>query len=373
MAPVSEALVQRLEAAGCIIYGKTNLPINANDIQTYNKVYGSSSNPWNLSRTPGGSSGGGAAAVAVGFTPIELGGDVGGSIRTPAAFCGIYGHKPTYGIMEKRGPFLERRPREISVRGTMARCVEDLELLAELLAGVGGIDARGLRLDLPRPTKRRLAEYKVAVWATDENAPVHYELVDAAGRVARVLEERGAVVSRTARPALDTKVNLDTYLGLVAFNDALARAPGERADVTLPGYRHATEERELVREAWEAFFGEWDVLIVPSHPTPAFPKDETMPIDARKIEVETAPGQFVRYGYWRALFWAMLTNVGLLPSITFPAGTGPATGLPLGLNVVGREYSDLDCLNVARLLRAECGFAFQPPPHPYGPRTASRL
>jgi amidase len=142
VAAQSEVMIERLLAAGAIVFGKTNLPLNAMDIQSYNEVYGSSSNPWDLTRTPGGSSGGGAAAVALGLTPLELGGDIGGSVRIPAAFCGIYGHKPTFGIIPKRGPTSARVPTDISVRGPLARSAEDLALLVDLLAGA---DRRGRR------------------------------------------------------------------------------------------------------------------------------------------------------------------------------------------------------------------------------------
>ena len=133
IAAESEVMIQRLLAAGAIIFGKTNLPLNAMDLQSYNEVYGSTSNPWDLSRTPGGSSGGGAAAVALGLTPLELGGDIGGSIRIPAAFCGIYGHKPTFGIIPKRGPTSTGVPTDISVRGceNYEFCIENEKLCIE--------------------------------------------------------------------------------------------------------------------------------------------------------------------------------------------------------------------------------------------------
>ena len=131
-APESEVMIQRLLAAGAIIFGKSNLPLNAMDIQSYNDIYGSTSNPWDLSRTPGGSSGGAAAAVAAGLTPLEIGGDIGGSVRIPAAFCGIYGHKPTFGIIPKRSSEMSLVPTDISVRGPLARSAEDLALLLDV-------------------------------------------------------------------------------------------------------------------------------------------------------------------------------------------------------------------------------------------------
>jgi amidase len=151
IAPRSEVMVERLLAGGAIVFGKSNLPLNAMDIQSYNEVYGSSSNPWDLGRTPGGSSGGGAAAVALGLTPLELGGDIGGSVRIPAAFNGIYGHKPTFGIIPKRGPTSTKVPTDISVRGPLARSTgKTTSLLRHLLK---------LKLEhLPRQARDRHSE-----------------------------------------------------------------------------------------------------------------------------------------------------------------------------------------------------------------------
>src|SRR5690606_37586313 len=152
--PSSNAVaVQRLLDAGAIVFGKTNVPLYAGDLQTYNEVYGSTSNPWDLHRTPGGSSGGAAAALAAGLTALELGSDIGGSIRTPSHFCGVCGLKPSYGIIPSRGhipgPPGTLSEADISVTGPMARSVDDLELALDILAGPDTPAAKGWRLELP--------------------------------------------------------------------------------------------------------------------------------------------------------------------------------------------------------------------------------
>ena len=149
--------VRRLKAAGAVFFGKTNVPLNLADFQSFNEIYGTTNNPWNLTRTPGGSSGGSAAALAAGLTGLEAGSDIGGSIRNPAHFCGIYGHKPTWGIVSDEGHALPGvvAPADIAVVGPMARCAEDLALALDIVAGPGRTDRRGWRLDLPRPDKRR--------------------------------------------------------------------------------------------------------------------------------------------------------------------------------------------------------------------------
>lgn len=362
VSPSNETMIERLISAGAIIFGKTNLPYHAMDLQSYNSIYGTTSNPWNTTKTPGGSSGGSAVSVACGFSPFELGGDIGGSIRTPAAFCGIFGHKPTFGIISKFGPHMEKVPKHISVRGPLARTPEDLKLLMEVLSGLDGIEKRGYTLNLPRPKKKSLKEYRVAIWSDHQNAPVDDELVNAAEEVAKTFEKAGAFVSRTARPDYNfDENNSRIYFHLTAAANTLSGG-NPLQEVTLKQYRTALEEREEVRSSWERFFQEYDILICPSHSTPAFTKDESEPKNSRKLQLRKN-GKTIHIPYFSALFWAFLTNVAKLPSTTFPAGIGPISGLPLGLNVVSREYNDYICIDVARLLAKEhSNYQFKPPP-----------
>ena len=366
IAPESEVMIERVVEAGGIIFGKTNLPIGAMDIQSYNPVYGSSSNPWRLDRTPGGSSGGSAAAVAAYLTPFELGGDIGGSIRIPAAFCGVYGHKPTFGLIPRRGPSTSLIPPEVSVKGPLARTAADLSLVLQICAGPdrSNVGSRGWVLDLPQPTKHRLSEFKVAVWADDLEAPVDDQLVGAAERVGHMLKVAGCQVDFAARPNFDTKHNTSLWYTLTAGD----RSATGRTSVTLRDYRLAREKQVTIREAWEDFFKLYDVLIVPSHSSAAFTKDESEPPKDRKVTI-SKNGSPLELEYHQPLFWAFLTNVGLLPSTTFPCGTS-REGLPLGLNVVSREWNDLITIDFARLLKTECGLQFTAPPE-YSESTSS--
>jgi len=356
----NEVMVDRLLSHGAIIYGKTNLPYHAMDLQSYNEIYGTTSNPWDLTRTPGGSSGGSVVSVACGFSPFEIGGDIGGSIRTPAAFTGVYGHKPTFEVIPKRGPNIERVAKEISVRGPFARTAEDLKLIMQCLVGEDGPLSRGYTLKLPEPTKKSLSEYRVAVWSDDVAAPVDDDLVQACETVASAFEKAGAFVDRTARPDYNfTMKNFKMYFTLTAAANTLNDEPAVR-EVTLKEYRLALEEREEIRASWERFFEQYDVLICPSHSTPAFIKDESEPKTARTLACQRN-GSTVQLPYFQPCWWAFLTNTGLLPSTTFPVGVN-SKGLPLGLNVVSSEYNDYICIDVARLLAKECGFRFNPPP-----------
>ena len=151
--------VQRLKAAGVVLFGKTNVPLGLADFQSYNEIYGTTSNPWDTDRIPGGSSGGSAAALAAGMTGFESGSDIGGSIRNPAHYCGVFGHKPTWGLLPPRGhamPGVLAQP-DLSVIGPLGRGASDLELGVTAMAGPDEIQGAGYELRLRGPEHRDLS------------------------------------------------------------------------------------------------------------------------------------------------------------------------------------------------------------------------
>ncbi len=372
--------VARLKAAGAHFLGKTNVPFSLADFQSYNDIYGTTGNPWDLARTPGGSSGGSAAALAAGLTALEAGSDIGGSIRNPAHYCGVYGHKPTWGVVSDLGHALpgSAAPADIAVCGPLARSAEDLALAMGVVAGPDVRNARGWRLALPPPAKRSLADYRVAVWPQADFAPVAGEVADRVQAVAEALAKAGATVSDSARPALDIDKTLDTYYALLwgvlgagvpdsvhaerkaaaAKLDAGDRSPWARAmRGSAQDHRDWVKHhhrRYRIRDAWRAFFADWDILICPQMPTAAFahdhapPMERVMAIDGREVP------------YYDQLGWAGLITVAHLPSTVFPTGPNGA-GLPIGLQAVGAEYDDLATIDFCRLLAAEIG-GFTPPP-----------
>ena len=192
--------VQRLLDAGAVIFGKTNVPAYASDLQTYNDIYGTTHNPWNPDLTPGGSSGGAAAALAAGFTPLELGSDIGGSIRTPAAFCGVCGLKPSFGLISTRGhvpgPPGALARRDLSVAGPLARHVADLEQALTILAAPDEEEATAWRLELPPARHRALKDFRVATWLDDPRCPVDRPIVDALEGLSARLAELGTLGGR---------------------------------------------------------------------------------------------------------------------------------------------------------------------------------
>lgn len=372
--------VRAYKAAGAILLGKTNVPRDLADFQSYNDLYGTTCNPWDLGRTPGGSSGGSAAALAAGLTGLESGSDIGGSIRNPAHYCGVYGHKPTWGIVPPQGhalPGMVGGP-DIAVCGPLARSAGDLALAMEVLAGPEPLDRPGWQLVLPRPSKTSLSELRVALWPSDALAPVAGEIADRVAQLGETLAKLGATVSDTARPSFDPRESHHTYVqhlnsimasGLPeeVFTQMQQAADGlsrdDRSDQAVMlramvlshrDWIRADHARERLRYAWRAFFDEWDVLVCPQMATTAFPHDHSEPT-TRTLEVDdqTRP-------YFEQLFWSGLATGSYLPSTVFP--TGPSReGLPIGLQAIGPEYDDLRTIDFARLVAREIG-GFVPPP-----------
>jgi amidase len=201
--PTANALaVDRLLAAGAVIFGKTNVPVLLADSQSYNPVYGTTNNPWDLTATPGGSSGGAAAALAAGLTGLELGSDIGGAIRNPAHYCGVYGHKPTYGIAPPRGQSLPGivSASDISVIGPLARSAADLALALGIIAGPDPIEATGWRLELAAPRGAALSDYRIAVMLDDPNCEVDREVQHILQGLVDFLARHGCRVNDRARP-----------------------------------------------------------------------------------------------------------------------------------------------------------------------------
>ena len=372
---------ERLLKAGAVIFGKTNVPLLLADWQSFNAVYGTTNNPWDLTRTPGGSSGGSAAALAVGMSALELGSDIGASIRNPAHYCGVTGHKPTWGIVPLRGQSTvgALAMSDISVAGPLARTAEDLALALSVVAGPDELDAAGWRLALPKPVKARLADYRVALLIEDPNCAVEAEYAARLAEVGRRLEELGATVSFEARPAIDTVKAHALYIRLLravtmarlapeVFADwqrktaALApeddsyRARVARATTILHrDWLAAHEERTKLRWAWHDFFRDWDVLLTPAAAGPAWPHDQQGERFDRVIDVNGRPENTNDQ-----LFWAGISGVAYLPSTVTPIGLSSA-GLPLGVQIITDHLQDLTSIDFARLLAQEIG-GFVPPP-----------
>lgn len=370
-AAVSSLSVQRLEAAGAVVFGKTNVPVDLADWQSYNPVYGATSNPWNTAHTPGGSSGGSAASLAAGFAGLEIGSDIGGSIRVPAHFCGVFGHKPTWTLCPNYGDPATNAaaPTDIAVIGPMSRSAEDLDVALSVMAGSDPGET-ALGLDLPAPRFTSLKDMRVAVWTQEPGQETDAELSAKLEDLAGALEREGATVSRTARPALDATKAFHLYLQLLdaawsARNTEELLAQKRKALATLSpddmsadaimtrcvDMPHRTwlmlnEQRARLRRAWTAFFHDWDVLLCPPMSTAALPHMQQGGTWERRFAVN---GRSIPYN--DMLFWPGLTCGYHLPASVVPIGRTSA-GLPVGVQIVGPLYGDRTTIAAAKLLEA---------------------
>lgn len=304
--------VARLRDAGAIVFGKTNLPEFCGGIQSYNGLFGTTNNPWDLARTPGGSSGGPAAAIAAGMGALELGGDLGGSLRIPAHYCGVYTLKPTYGIVPLQGhippPPGSLVEWDVAVIGPIARSAADLDLALAAIAGPDAAQGVAWRLQLPPPRAASLAGYRIAAWLDDLYCAIDHEILALYHRLVSDLRAAGARIDERPRPpslAEGHDIAQRLIQGMTSlwqsdeqFQALLQRAERVSSDDQTPpvrrartvtqrarDYSRAQEARLRLKAAWAAFFRSYDALLCPVTPTAAIPHDQDPDVDARTIVV----------------------------------------------------------------------------------------
>jgi amidase len=384
--PAEDALaVQRVERAGAVIIGKTNVPLGLGDWQSYNDVYGVTNNPYDLSRTPGGSSGGSSAALAAGFGALSLGSDIAGSLRVPAHYCGIFAHKPTHDLCPPRGhapPGVAVLPGslDLSVIGPMARSAEDLEALLDVLAGPDELDMGvGYRLALPPPRAESFSGFRALVLdrhpLVDTEACVAEALAALAGR----LEKAGAKVARRSDllPDLETGARLFLRLlnaalstrwpepvyalmvekaaGLGAEDRSFEAEQARGAAMSFRAWHAANAERNGQRAQWRALFKVFDAVIAPVTPTPAFPHDHAPDQGKRKLLINGKAHE-----YFANMLWPGVATTPGLPATVLPIGRSP-DGLPIGAQIIGPWLEDRTPLRLARLIEREFGGFAAPP------------
>lgn len=329
--------VQRMKAAGAIILGKTNVALALADWQSDNPVYGRTSNPHELSRTAGGSSGGSAAALAAGFVPIEIGSDIGGSIRVPAAFCGVWGHKPSYDLVDPYGhrfPGTDGGSPPLGVVGPMARNAADLAAMLDILADT----------PLPRPG-RFLDPSSKQLLLLDHHpaAPLDPAIRDALDRLDSAAGRAGIHIVRSSDLLPDLAAQHRAYCKMLAITFARG-APGPNGQAaTLSGWFDQLDAQARNRRAWHRLFDEFDAVVTPANVVTAFAHRDD-PYHDRRMTVD---GQDTSYD--AQLVWAGLATYPGLPATVFPAGTD-ADGLPIGLQVMTDYRDDLSAIAIADLL-----------------------
>jgi amidase len=373
--------VARLRRAGAIIAGKTNLPAWAADCQTYNELFGTTNNPWDASRTPGGSSGGAAAAVAAGLSALELGSDLGGSLRIPAHWCGVYALKPSYGIVSLRGhippPPGMLAELDIAALGPLARSAADLDLCLSVLAGPGPEDSVAWRVELPAAPERASGEWRVAVWPEEPGWPLDRSVSECLTAAADALSAAGMLVDEARPVDLDNSLDIAQRViqgglgGLLPETDfrMLAdRAAGLDPHDQSPPARFARnitqsarqlamakQEQAALRAAWAQFFTRYDILLCPAMRTTAIAHDHNPDVDDRVIAVNGAP-----VPYADQFAWLQAVGLAYLPAAVAPVGIA-ADGLPVGVQIVGPYLHDRSVTAFAQMMADLIG-GFSAPP-----------
>ncbi|MCG8611634.1 MAG: amidase [Pseudomonadales bacterium] len=376
----SAKAVQRLTDAGAIVFGKTNVPLMTADIQTYNRVYGTTSNPVNPARTAGGSSGGAAAALALGMTPLELGSDIGGSIRIPAHFCGVYGHKSTHGIIPLRGhvpgnPGDVREP-ELAVAGPMARHAEDLSFMLDIIADSSSTADRGWQLRLPQSRHEQLRQFRVLMWIEDEACPIENQMTAVYQNLKIQLEQAGVDVTvgaplgkgltefyapyaqqlsskmMTFSPAIQrglmrAAAPLIKGLGKMAPLPAHADSFYRGAGLSHAQWLNSVEQSMRLQEAFQTVFDQYDVILAPPTFCTAFAHDHSRFLASRKVQVDG-----INRHYADLFMWIAPATLMGLPSTCAPVGKTDQ-GMPVGVQIIGAPYMDKTTIRFAECLAAQ--------------------
>ena len=375
--------VARFKAAGAVILGKTNVPLLLGDWQSYNDIYGTTNNPWDLGRTPGGSSGGSSAALAAGFGPLSLGSDIGGSLRVPAHYCGIYAHKPTLGVVPLRGhgvPNSFARENGLSVVGPMARSAADLALSLDIVAGPDEAAAGiAYRLDLPAPRHRDLKDFRALIIDDLPLLPAAAVVRTAIDGLAQRLAKAGVKVARASGliPDLAESGRLYMRLLMAALSERWPQQQYEGAQIAAaalrpddnslaaestrgPAMSHrdwalADIARIKLQRQWSQLFREYDVVLCAPMPTPAFTHDHSSPIPARQIAIDGN-----EYPYFDQMIWSGIATLPGLPATAAPIALSE-NGLPIGVQIIGPSLEDRTPIAFAALMEREFG-GFVPPP-----------
>ncbi|MGC2695462.1 MAG: amidase [Candidatus Angelobacter sp.] len=377
-APQSSDVVRLLGEAGAVLLGATNVPVGLSDWQSYNPIYGQTNNPWDVKRTPGGSSGGSAAALAAGLGYLSVGSDIGGSIRVPAHFCGLFGHKPTLDLVSTQGqlPGGQRTAPGFStllaVGGPLARSAGDLLAALKVLGGPTAWDAKAWKWQMPGPRARSLKDFRVGYVIDDPIAPPTPEVKALLESTIERLSRAGAKMKPGWPAGMQPAELLANYMFILDafFYSTAPPAEQERQRKSFGDPQQARSSGALssfadwqqqnfrrlgFRAQWQAYFDQVDVFLSPVAFTAAFPHDHSEPQAQRTIATSAGPRRYMDMIRWIAP--ATLTGC---PATAAPIGKTP-DGLPVGIQIMGPYWEDATPITFADLLSREIG-GFSAPP-----------
>jgi amidase len=369
--------VARLLAAGAIIVGKTNTPELGADHQTFNEVAGTTNNPWDPVLSPGGSTGGGAAALAAGLGFLELGNDLGGSIRNPAHFCGVYGHKPSFDLVPRDGPLPPGVPPATRdnqwVNGPLARSAHDLRIALGLLAGPTAPDSIAYRLALPPPRATRLEDCRIGYVLSDPFCAPDSQVARLLAQAIDAIGRRGARLSEGFPPGIDLQRTHDNWFFLAVNSWYLPQDDIRKRIAPLEGiddyyspkmiealsssyqeWRLRDGGRLEARAIWQNYFREHDAFLMPANFSAAFPHDQRKVWSERRVV--TADGERPYRDIGR---WISIATYSGCPATVAPIGR-TAQGLPVGIQIMGPFLEDATPIAIAGLLAEQLG-GFTPP------------
>jgi amidase len=373
-------VVKRIRSAGSVIIGHTNVPLMAEDLQSYNEIFGTTNNPWDQKLTPGGSTGGGAAALAAGLSYLSIGSDIGGSIRIPAHFCGVYGHKPSLNVVPMRGhipppPGVLAPPHDLAVVGPLARSAADLKLALEIIGGPESDDAVAYSWTLPPARRTRLTDYRIGYIIDDPFCPVTSDVKEVLSQAVEALRKTGLVLEEGWPPGVNPSFQYETYLFLlysalayhlqdeeiVEFQQLAANQDefynSRLAQAWIAPHKHfqsASFSRIAAREIWQDYFRTHDAFLLPTAFISAFPHDHSQPFNNRILKTPEGPRQ-----YCDLFFWISFATMTGLPATTAPIGL-TKEGLPVGIQIIGPYLEDATPIDIAGKL-ADIFGGFQPP------------
>jgi amidase len=373
-------IIKRLKEAGIVIIGHTNVPILASDWQSYNEIFGTSNNPWDHKRTPGGSTGGGAAALAAGLSYLSLGSDIGGSIRIPSHFCGVFGHKPSLNVVPSQGhippaPGYQVPPADLNVMGPLARSAVDLKLALKIIGGPESDEAIAYSWALPPARGTRLSDYRIGYILDDPLCPVTSDMKDVLLQAIKSLRKTGVDLEEGWPPGVNVSDQFKTYYFLLSstyayqlqddmLEDLRERATDQDENYQTIGarawtaphkhFQAASHQRMAARAIWQKFFNTHDVFLLPTTFIPAFPHDHTELFENRILITPEGPRTYQDLAFW--ISFATLTG---LPATTAPIGL-TKDGLPVGIQIIGPYLEDATPIDFAGKLTEIIG-DFKPP------------
>ncbi len=345
--------VQRLKGAGALVLGKTNVPPALGDWQSANPIYGRTNNPYDLGRSPGGSSGGSAAAIAMGFSALEMGSDIGGSIRVPAMFCGVYGHKTSYNVIPMGGHNpggAQIAAQLLGVIGPIARSAADLATALDVVAGPDA-ESPANKLVLPLPRHGRLGSFRVFVLDHHPAARADASILGALEQLADHLTKEGAAVARQSSMLPDLNVQWKTYQAILHTIITRGDQSQTRPPISAHAWLDLLDAQLRIRRQWADFFRHFDIVLCPAFGTPAFPHTDEPDWRKRPLDMDGQPGNF-----GAQLGWAGIATVANLPSTAIPLGLNK-DGLPIGVQAIGPFLEDKTTIAFAGMV----GHEIEPP------------